>query len=484
MDDSETCCRPDQPDDGRDRAALDVRGTPGLQPRGREDDGGVGDVFDDARRGRPDRDRLQRQQVAVDHADCSQTGVQAERCTADRSKAEPHGRRRLGAGAAGGRRVVSDGRYDQTFYRRQDFAQRQVHGQCDLGQPAVGKDGDPHDGYDSAGHHRLLRILGDIASLSLVNDDCSGGQTVCGLVLVKSRESRLPSNQWPSGSWLVSCSTATATANGGSGAERGDPFAVERTRRADQHPAHGGVDDAHAHFGAGVPPVVVAARDDLHVAARPGEHRFDHRTRRLRDAQVIKDFGERRAVAQPLVSPRTDLGGQAEFVESCRRTLRQPDTENRHQRAGVVNIHRRERDELRITQCHNSFAAAPGDDPAQQILAPRSGGRTHIAQVQPPIRKAHHPNPVGYRPIDDALGRHHAQAGQFGGLGCEERTPFGGISVWRGDRQHPRKRSRSHGFSDTPRLVDGQLDGVGLVGHLRCGSTRLDPPHKHCRGGG
>ena len=59
----------------------------------------------------------------------------------------------------------------------------------------------------------------------------------------------------------------------------------------------------------------------------------------------------------------------------------------------------------------------------------------------------------------------YEQDGEFGGLGCEERTPFGGISVWRGDRQHPWERPRSNGFCDAPRLVDSQLDGVGLVGH-------------------
>jgi len=40
-------------------------------------------------------------------------------------------------------------------------------------------------------------------------------QTDCGLARVlKSLESLLPSNQWPSGNWPVSCSTATPMANG------------------------------------------------------------------------------------------------------------------------------------------------------------------------------------------------------------------------------------------------------------------------------
>ena len=84
----------------------------------------------------------------------------------------------------------------------------------------------------------------------------------------------------------------------------------------------------------------------------------------LRNTQVVKDFGECRAVAQPLVGPRTDLSGQAEFVEPCRRALRQTDTEYRHQGARVVNVHRRKRHQLCIAQRHNGFAAAARDDPA------------------------------------------------------------------------------------------------------------------------
>ena len=151
----------------RECAALDMRGPPGLQPGCREDHRRVGDVLDDARRGRPGRDRLQSQQVTIDDADCTETGVQAERRAADRSKAEPSGGPRFGGSTAVTGLILRDGRNHQTLNRREDFAQRQLRRQCYFGQPTVSEDRDPHDGYHSAGHHRLLRLLRDIASLSL-----------------------------------------------------------------------------------------------------------------------------------------------------------------------------------------------------------------------------------------------------------------------------------------------------------------------------
>ena len=74
----------DQTDDGDAGAALDVRCTPRPFARRGEDHRGVGDVLDDARRGRTDGNGLQGQQVTVDDADGVQGGVQAERRTADR----------------------------------------------------------------------------------------------------------------------------------------------------------------------------------------------------------------------------------------------------------------------------------------------------------------------------------------------------------------------------------------------------------------
>ena len=124
-------------------------------------------------------------------------------------------------------------------------------------------------------------FCGTLLLFLFVNSGCSWkAQTARELdCVLKSRDSRFPSNQWPSGNSAVSCSTATAMANAVPGLKRGDPFAVEGTRRADQHSARSGVDDAHTHFGAGVLSVVAAAGDDLHIAARPGEHRLHHGTR-------------------------------------------------------------------------------------------------------------------------------------------------------------------------------------------------------------
>jgi hypothetical protein len=72
------------------RAALDLGDAPRLGACRREDDGGVGDVLDDARRRCARRDRLQRKEITVDDADGVQCGVQAERRPSDGRQAQPH----------------------------------------------------------------------------------------------------------------------------------------------------------------------------------------------------------------------------------------------------------------------------------------------------------------------------------------------------------------------------------------------------------
>ena len=100
-----------------------MRCAPGLAPRGREDHGGVGDVLDNARRGRADGHRLQREQITVDYADGIQAGVQAERRAADGRQAQL---RKLIPGVlikvtrVASMSVLGD-RNHQTLYCGQDF---------------------------------------------------------------------------------------------------------------------------------------------------------------------------------------------------------------------------------------------------------------------------------------------------------------------------------------------------------------------------
>src|SRR6516225_7548454 len=253
-----------------------------------------------------------------------------------------------------------------------------------------------------------------------------------------------------------------------------DPLPVEGAGRADQHPARGRVDEAHPDLGAGVPPVAAAAGDDLDVAARAGEHGLHHRSRRFRDAQVIKDFGQRGAGPQPLVGPGPDAHRHAELVESRGRPLRQTNTQDRNEPARVVNVHGGERDQLRSAQGHNRLGGPTGgagtlrDDAAQQFAGAVRRGillGARVAQVEPPVGKAHRPDPVGDHRVDRSVLRHQAHPGQFGPLALEERPPLRGIAIRRGDRQDPREAARPNGFRNEPRVIDRQLHGVGFGTH-------------------
>ena len=127
-------------------AALDMRGTPGLFPRRREDDRGVSDVLHDSRRGWTCWNRLQRKQIAVDDADRVQRRIQAERRPADRGRGQSRRTRRADPSAlVHGRRDALD--------RGQDFAQREFGRQRHVGHStaavACGQHGDPNDRHHS-----------------------------------------------------------------------------------------------------------------------------------------------------------------------------------------------------------------------------------------------------------------------------------------------------------------------------------------------
>ncbi|COW70846.1 Uncharacterised protein [Mycobacterium tuberculosis] len=109
-----------------------------------------------------------------------------------------------------------------------------------------------------------------------------------------------------------------------------------------------------------MPAVTVAPGDDLDVAARPREDGLHHRPCGRRNTQIVNDFPEWHAGPQPFVGPRAHPRRQAELVEPRRRPVRQTDTKNRNQRPGVVDIHRGERDQLRITQRNNTVSGLVG----------------------------------------------------------------------------------------------------------------------------
>ena len=265
----------------------------GLQPRRREDHRGVGDVLDDAGRGRAGGNRLQRKQITVDHSDGVQAGVQAERRATDRAPGSAGTPRRASVSRVGRRWTP---REPPALHRGQDLAQRQLRGQCHLGDPAVGQNGDAHDRHTAPDVTGRSKVLGPwlLLLFHLLFRLASLGREVAGQPLARRTIGR-PAIV------AVSCSIATRDREGCAGREGRHPLAVEGARRAHQHTARGGVDDAHPDLGGGVLPVAVAARDDLDVAARAGEHRLHHRSRRLPGypgSQGLRRAARRRAVVR------------------------------------------------------------------------------------------------------------------------------------------------------------------------------------------